>query len=74
MFYRFRLVIATILIAFLATWWHNPNQYIVRHFQQLIVEPLCEISKFLSHKLTRQNAGDSTTSDTKIWEHSPDVT
>ena len=67
---RFRLVIATVLIVFLATWWHNPNQYVVKHFQRLIVEPLCQIFKFLSSKLTRGDVGDST----NIREHSPDVT
>jgi hypothetical protein len=66
-------MIATILLVFLAMWWHNPNQYVVRHFQRLVVEPLCQIFNYLSYKLIRQNGGDST-SDTNIREHSPDVT
>ncbi|CAB4021238.1 Hypothetical predicted protein [Paramuricea clavata] len=70
---RFRLMIATILLVLLAMWWHNPNQYVVRHFQRLVVEPLCQIFNYLSYKLTRQNGGDSN-SETNIREHSPDVT
>ncbi|XP_028406077.1 transmembrane and coiled-coil domain protein 3-like [Dendronephthya gigantea] len=66
---RLRLLITTIIVVFLAMWWHNPNQYVIRHFQRLIVDPTCEIFNYLTKKITGFRGGDSGSR-----KHGPDVT
>ena len=53
-FDRARLISTSILVAFLAFWWHKPDHHLIVIFERYVVERLHEIINFLTKKHIRR--------------------